>query len=213
MSIAKSKVVGVVLTGGQSVRMGTNKATMRIGGTPLWEIAEQALRPLTDRVLFVGSAQTLGSAIPRTLIDDDPPGLGPLGGIVTGLEKSGYPHHLVLAVDYPLVQQALLRLLLRRADGVLAVCGQSPEYMEPLLAYYHVDCVPVIRQMLAEGERQTYRLYERVPSVVLTEAEYDGVDPERLSQINVNTPADLERASAIYKRMRRSSESKNNGDK
>jgi molybdopterin-guanine dinucleotide biosynthesis protein A len=213
MPIIKNEVAGVILIGGQSVRMGTDKATRRIAGTPLWEIAERTLQPLTDRVLFVGAAQTLGDAIPRRVIDDDPPGLGPLGGIVTGLEKSGYTHHLVLAVDYPLVQQALLRLLLERAEGVWAVCGRSPEYMEPLLAYYHAACTPVIRRMLAEGERQTYRLYERVPSVILREAEYDEADPERLSQINVNTPADLERATAIYGRLQDTSEIKDTGER
>ena len=52
--------------------------------------------------------------------------------------------------------------------------------------------------MIAEGEVRTRMLYERVPSVILDANEYDAVDPRRLSQINVNTPKDLKRATAIY---------------
>jgi len=47
--------------------------------------------------------------------------------------------------------------------------------------------------MLAEGEIRTHKLYERVRSHILNDEEYDSVDPDRLSQFNVNTPDDLER--------------------
>jgi molybdopterin-guanine dinucleotide biosynthesis protein A len=178
--------------------MGRDKATLRLAGTPLWEIVASTLEPLVDSVILVNSGSAYFSTCSCRQLTDDPPGNGPLGGIVTGLEQSGYQHHLVMAVDYPLVQPALLRLLLARAAGVWAVCGRSATFLEPLLGYYNAACAPVIRRMLAEGELRTHMLYERVPSVILEMGEYEGADPRRLSQLNVNTPEDMERAAAIY---------------
>lgn len=199
VTIPRGELAGLILMGGESVRMGRDKATLRLAGKPLWEIAVSTLRPLVDTVILVESS--LSSIAPGSyrVLTDDPPGHGPLGGLVTGLEQSGYQHHLVMAVDYPLVQPALLRLLLARAAGVWAVCCRSSAFLEPLLAYYNAACAPVMRRMLAEGELRTHMLYERVPSVILQTEEYDGADPRRLSQINVNTPQDMERAAAIYR--------------
>jgi molybdopterin-guanine dinucleotide biosynthesis protein A len=104
-----------------------------------------------------------------------------------------------MAVDYPLVQPALLRLFLARAAGVWAVCGRSSMFLEPLLGYYSAACAPVMRRMLADGELRTHMLYGRVPSVILEAGDFEEADPRRLSQLNVNTPEDMKRAEAIYK--------------
>ena len=198
MTIPRSALAGLILVGGESSRMGSDKVVLSMAGKPLWQVACSILEPMVDRVIFIDAGPAL--RIPETyrVLRDDPPGYGPLGGLATGLEKSGYRHHLLLAVDYPLVRPSVLRLLLERADDVWAVCGRSPSFLEPLLAYYNAACAPVIRGMIAEGEIRTHKLIERVPSIVLNANEYDAVDPRRLSQINVNTPGDLQRATAIY---------------
>ena len=198
MTIPRSELAGLILVGGKSARMGSDKATLQLAGIPLWKIANSILEPLVDSVIFIDADSP--SQIPDTcrILQDNPPGYGPLGGLATGLEQSGYRHHLLMAVDYPLVQTSVQRLLLERAAKVWAVCGRSPSFLEPLLAYYNAACAPVIRGMIAEGEVRTHMLFERVPSVILDAKEYDAVDPRRLSQINVNTPEDLQRATVIY---------------
>lgn len=201
MTIPRSELAGLILMGGKSVRMGSDKAALLFAGKPFGENAQSILEPLVDCVIFVDADPVSKIDDSRRMIRDDPPGFGPLGGLVSGLEQSGYTHHLLMAVDYPLVQRSLLRLVLERAGGVWAVCGRSSSFLEPLVAYYHADCAPVIRAMIAENEIRTHKLYERVPSLILEADEYDAVDPRRLSQINVNTPEDLERATAIYRQL------------
>jgi molybdopterin-guanine dinucleotide biosynthesis protein A len=120
--------------------------------------------------------------------------------LATGLEKSGKTHHLVVAADYPLIRPDLLDLLLRKSPGRMAVCGRSGQFLEPLIGYYHSSSSPVARAMLAEGEVRAYRLVERVTSYVLSDSEYERADPDRLSQINVNTPADLGRVEEILQK-------------
>jgi len=201
MTISRSELAGLVLVGGKSMRMGCDKATLQLAGKPLWEIAVSTLEPLVDSVILVDSGSTRQIPCSCRVLTDDPPGNGPLGGLATGLEQSGYQHHLVMAVDYPLVQSALLQLLLARAADAWAVCGRSSLYLEPLLAYYNAACAPVMRRMIAEGELRTHVLYEQVPAVILTGDEYDGADPRRLSQFNVNTPEDMKRAAAFYQEL------------
>lgn len=199
-TIPRSQVAGLVLVGGESARMGQDKAGLIFAGEPLWKIARSLLHPLTDRVIFIDSGSRAASEM-APVIHDNPPGHGPLGGIATGLEQSGYTHHLLLAVDYPLVQRPLLELLIERAGESWAVCGRSATFVEPLVAYYNAACAPVIRAMITEGEIRTHKLYERVPSIILNDASYDAVDPRRLSQFNVNTPEDLKRAQTIHDAM------------
>jgi molybdopterin-guanine dinucleotide biosynthesis protein A len=228
MAPLKSTIAGLILTGGKSSRMGQDKATLEIGDLPLWRIAIDILEPLTDKVILVGQIPSLANTAPYTMLADSPPGLGPLGGLATGLERSGYEHHLVLAVDYPLARPALFRLLLEQAnqakavdqanavdqadavdqakavdqadavDQTNAVCGRSRDHLEPLVAYYHASCADVIRAMIAENEIRTRKIFDRVKSRVLTAAEYDTVDPERLSQLNVNTPVELEHVRRLF---------------
>ena len=123
MTIPRSELAGLILVGGDSMRMGSDKATLPLAGEPLWKIAKSILEPLVDSVIFIDADPA--SKIPDTcrVLRDDPPGYGPLGGLATGLEQSGYQHHLLMAVDYPLVQTPVLRLLLavisRTAPGLL----------------------------------------------------------------------------------------------
>lgn len=199
MPIPKELVTGIILLGGRSTRMGRDKATVMIDDRPLWQIATETLTPHVQRILFVGSDRSFRPPAPFDFIEDDPPGFGPLGGIVTGLEHSKCEHNLILAIDYPLVQSRLLQLLLKRSADAQAVCGRSTSHLEPLVAYYHSDCAPVARRMIASGEIRTHKIFEEVRSYVLTDNEYNAVDPERLSRFNVNTPEDAVRAEALIR--------------
>lgn len=194
VTVTRDQTAGIILTGGRSTRMGQDKALLAFGGRPLWQIAAGILEPFVGTTIFAGAVPGFDPPPPYRIVVDDPPGCGPLGGIVTGLAASGSAHNLVLAVDYPFVLEAYIGSLLSHAGDAMAVCGRSERFLEPLVGYYHAGCVPVIRRMLAEGEVRTHKLFEQVPSVILTAEEMDAVDPERLSHRNLNSPDDLSRA-------------------
>ncbi|MEW5875464.1 MAG: molybdenum cofactor guanylyltransferase [Candidatus Zixiibacteriota bacterium] len=190
----KREVAGIILTGGQSSRMGFAKALLPLGGRPLWRIAADIISPHVATTIFVGEVPGFAPPPPYELYPDLPSGKGPLGGIATGLEVSGFENNLVLAVDYPFIQTAYLELLLARCGDARAVCGRSGPHLEPLIAYYHSDCAPVIRRMLQDDESRPHRLFDLVPSVILSEDEIDTADPRRRSFINLNSPDDLANA-------------------
>lgn len=191
MAIVKSDIAGLVLIGGQSTRMGRPKAVVELAGIPLWRRAVDSLAPHVGEVILLGDVTGFSPPSACRHFSDAPEGVGPLGGIAAGLESSGYEHHLLLAVDYPLVRSTFLELLTTDYVPAWAVCGQSSEKLEPLVAYYHRNCLSVIRTMLGEGETRTHRLFERVLSNVVPASEMAKIDPAKWSHFNVNTPADL----------------------
>lgn len=184
-------MAGLVLIGGRSERMGRPKVLVELDGIPLWRRAVDALAPFVRDIVFLGSVTDFAPPPPFRQIADNPSGIGPLGGLVAGLEQSGFRHHLLLAVDYPLVPPEFLRAIRDRAEGYEAVCGMNGGFVEPLVGYYHAECAPVIRQMLLEGDSRTHRLIGRVKNLVISEAEMLKIDPSKSAYFNVNTPSDL----------------------
>ena len=198
MTVRDRNVSGAVLIGGRSTRMGTPKATLALDAIPLWQRALDTLIPLCSDVALIGAIPGLTCPNSLQVIPDDPDGEGPLGGIMTALAASLSNSTLVIAVDYPFVQLRLLEALIERCgDSAWAVCGRNGSFLEPLVACYDRRCLDPIRAMFDEGEVRTHRLFDRVPSYVLSDEEYQAVDPGRLSQLNVNTPEDWSRATQM----------------
>lgn len=191
MAIAKREIAGLILIGGKSTRMGRPKALVELAGIPLWLRAVESLTPHVNEVLFLGHVPGFIAPPEYRQVYDNPSDVGPLGGLLAGLDISGYEHHLLVAVDYPLVRFSFLEGLGARIGSLLAICGQTSEFVDPLVAYYHKDCAPVIRTMLAEGETRTHRLFGRVSSFVIPPAEMLKIDPAKWCLFNVNTPLDL----------------------
>lgn len=178
--------------------MGRAKAMVELAGVPLWRHVHSTLAAFVHEVICVGTVSGFDPS-PLRLLADDPTDSGPLGGILSALEKSRFRHHLVVAVDYPLVRSAWLDMLLSQSEGVSAVCGRSAGFLEPLVGYYHAECAPVIQAMLARGDGRAHGLFELVASRVISDEEYNSVDPARWSQFNVNTPDNLARAEVMLK--------------
>ncbi len=196
MAIPKTDIAGLILIGGESTRMGRPKALVELGGIPLWRRAVETLRPRVSYILLIGDVPGFSPPSDCRQVSDARRGQGPLGGLLAGLVESGVEHNLLLGVDYPLVRGEFIDLLLGFTDSSLAVCGKTSEALEPLVAYYHRDCMAAIRTMLAEGETHAFRLFDRVPSSVIPASEMAKIDPAKWFHFNVNTPADLSEAES-----------------
>ena len=139
--------VGVcIMAGGQSSRMGRDKASLRLGGRTFITAIRQTAAALRCRV--------------RIIRRDLQPGNGPLGGIHTGLKTSGAEAEVFLACDMPFISPDLLRELLARLgprhDAVFAVSW----YPEPALGgrmagfpfVVRSALWPIVEGRLAAGE-------------------------------------------------------------
>lgn len=188
---------GIILAGGRGQRMGTNKALLPLPGksseTFLARLVS-TLAPICAEVLLVARDKTqfAGVLLPNTrVIFDQKPGGGPLMGLYSGLSAMQSSAALVVAVDMPFVQPALLTFLLAhyQQDTLLVpVVGEVPQV---LLALYPRSILPLIETLLEQGKRAPRALLEVAPVHYIEEAQLRHVDPQLRSFIGINTPQDL----------------------
>jgi molybdenum cofactor guanylyltransferase len=127
----------LLLAGGESRRMGRDKATMEFQGRPLWERQLELLRALGPEKIFV-SARTMPSWLPDNveLLLDDPPPRGPISGVTKALAAIRTTHLIVLAVDMPFVTADEFRRLLKLATEDCGIVPTIGDRAEPLAAIY-----------------------------------------------------------------------------
>ncbi len=186
--------VGFALAGGDSRRMGRDKARLPWGGGDLLAHALARLREVVPevRILSGGELRYAERGVP---VDTDAVfGLGPAAGLLAGLEAAAGRATLLLAVDLPLVPTALLLRLLELAPGFDAVVPVSPRGPEPLCATYGPACLEPLRRRLAAGQLAMTSFWPDVRVRWLESDEVASFGPPERVFLNVNGPADYEAA-------------------
>ncbi len=183
----------ILLAGGQSRRMGRDKVHLPYQGVPMAARVYGLLAEVFPTVLVVGRIE--GFPVPGArCIADRRPGLGPLEGLVSGLEALDAPRALLVACDMPDLQLPLLRAMAAHAEDADALVPHSARGPEPLLAVYSRRVLPGLRAFLEAGERSARRFLETIPTTPLPLEVVRHHDPEGLSFRNLNRPDDLEAA-------------------
>ena len=131
------KISAVSLAGGESRRMGKDKATLLFRGKPLWQIQLELLRKLEPTEIFV-SARTdpVWRPVDMQFVADDPPSRGPMSGLATSLAKVRTKHLLALAIDMPVITEKYLRSLCSQIEPSRGVIAKIDDRFEPLAAIY-----------------------------------------------------------------------------
>jgi molybdopterin-guanine dinucleotide biosynthesis protein A len=179
-----------VLAGGQSSRMGRDKALIELDGVTMLERAIARLRPHVREILVIGDPAKY-VALHATTLPDDTPGHGPLGGITTGLRAARYVRLLVIACDLPhLNDRCLLHLKRTLTDAADAIVAAHDQGMEPLVAAYHKRCLEPFRSCLRQGRLKMTDALQEVRTVrVPIQPGTDGWPTDLFH--NVNAPTDL----------------------
>jgi molybdenum cofactor guanylyltransferase len=143
-------ISAVLLAGGESRRMGWDKATLLSRGKPLWQIQLELLRKLEPTEIFV-SARTDPDWRPGDVqfVADNPPSCGPLSGLETSLAKMRTRHLLALAVDMPFMNEKYLKLLCSETVMGRGVIAKIDDRFEPLAAIYPKEALANVRSMLS----------------------------------------------------------------
>jgi molybdopterin-guanine dinucleotide biosynthesis protein A len=188
---------GIILAGGRSQRMGTSKALLPLPGRPSKTFLSHlvsTLAPLCAEVLVVARDPTQFAhvALPESrMVFDEKPGGGPLMGLYSGLKAVQSPNALLVAVDMPFVQPALLSLLLSHARENTLLVPRVEGVPQVLLALYPRSILPQIEMLLQQGKRAPRALLEVAPVDYIEEAQLREVDPQLRSFVGINTLEDL----------------------
>ena len=185
-------LAGVVLCGGQSSRMGTDKALLEMeDGGPLLLLVALRLAEVADPVMLASGSAGRLEAFGYPEVGDEVPGAGPLAGIAAGLAAS--PHELtaVVAVDMPLASPSVLRLLASLARGEDAVVPVSSSGLEPLHAVYARTALPRLETALRGGHLSVREALRGLRVREVRRDEWPPADPSGRFAMNVNRPDDL----------------------
>jgi len=186
-------ITGAVLAGGQSKRMGFDKARVRWQGETLIEIAVRILSVIFLWVIVVGGAAAAHPELTVPIFPDILPGGGAIVGVHAALTHAENQRVFVMACDIPFPNAALIRHLANLAPRAPWVIPQTDEgYYQPLFAVYSQACRPLFAELFAQGHRQIMRLADRLGPHIVAEPELRRFDPELRSFVNLNTPDELD---------------------
>jgi molybdopterin-guanine dinucleotide biosynthesis protein A len=144
------KISAVLLAGGESRRMGKDKATLLFHGTPLWQTQLELLRQLEPAQIFV-SARTDPVWRPADVqfVADNPPSRGPLSGLAASLAKMCTKHLLALAIDMPFMTEKYLTFLCSQLEPSRGVIAKIEDRFEPLAAIYPQEALANVQSALS----------------------------------------------------------------
>ncbi len=185
-----SELVGIVLAGGKSKRLGRDKARVRFAGQDLLSRAVRQLQRFVSNVWVVGrDPRSHGLDVPWMF--DAQPGLGPVGGILTALERLNRPL-LVISCDLPLLDDGSVKQLIesrcQRPSHALMTTWLQVEtgYIEALVSVYEPESAKLMEQALTSG---VHKLSVIIPPDVRHHIPYSTRDAKPF--FNINYPADL----------------------
>ncbi|MCL4562248.1 MAG: molybdenum cofactor guanylyltransferase [Chloroflexi bacterium] len=190
----------VIQAGGESRRMGQDKALLPFLGKPLIERVIQRLKPLADEILITTNQPENYRFLNLPAFPDVWPGQGALGGLYTALLSAGQPLVAVVACDMPFASLPLLRaqveaVLQSGADGAVP---QSPEGYEPFHAVYRREtCLPAVKAALEAGQKRLISWFPAVRLVFFSPEEVSRYDLQRLAFMNANTIEEFRRAEEL----------------
>jgi molybdopterin-guanine dinucleotide biosynthesis protein A len=184
----------VIQAGGESRRMGRDKALIPFLGRPLIERVISRVEHLADEILVTTNRPQDYKFLGLPLFPDMIPDRGALGGLYTALQAARQPLVAVVACDMPFVQSDLLayeRDLLQNT-AIDAAIPKTEGGTEPFHAVYRRDtCLPEIRSAIQAEKWRVDSWFSRVNIYYLTEDEISPLDPRGLAFNNVNTPEEL----------------------
>jgi molybdopterin-guanine dinucleotide biosynthesis protein A len=142
-------ISAVLLAGGESRRMGKDKATLLFRGKPLWQIQLKLLQEVAPAEIFV-SARTDPVWRPAGVqfVADDPPSRGPLSGLAAVLAQTR-DHLLALAIDMPFMTEKYLRSLCGQIEPGRGVLPKIDDRFEPLAAIYPQEALANVQSALS----------------------------------------------------------------
>lgn len=197
---AKLNATGILLVGGKSSRMKRNKAFLELEGKPLVERSLEVLQSVFTEVLISSNSPELYEGYGVPIILDEIPGRGPLEGLYQGLKAATYDVVFFVACDMPFLRVELIRFLSSWISEYDIVVPQLKSGPQPLHAFYHRSCLPIIKNNLEAGRLKITDLYKEFYKECsvryVEEQEFQTYQDIEMVFCNVNTPDDW---SAILK--------------
>ena len=190
------KAGAIILSGGRSSRMGTNKAFLEINHQPNIEKVTNELKKMVADIVLVSNEPSAYQFLQLNTVTDVYPGQGPLAGIHAGLKASKQELNLVVACDMPFVSADVAKSLLDYALGYDAVIPVINGKQQPLFAVYHKGILQEIEKCIERNKLRIKHLLENLNVRYVTENDLQAYSSASLERIffNMNHPEEYQHA-------------------
>ena len=183
---SKKNITGIILAGGKSSRMGSDKGFVMYKNKAFIQHIIEAIQPLVNEIIIVSNNPDY-DIFKLKRVTDLIENAGPLAGVYTGLHYTTTENNLVVSCDVPLINTETLKKLTENIDGSKDVVQlESQGKSMPLIATYKKQITPVFHTLLNEGER---RLRVAVNQLKVKTITLDK-NQEKFTT-NINTPSNL----------------------
>jgi len=196
MSRQKIACTGVLLAGGESRRMGRNKAFLEIEGRPLIIRNLEVMDCLFSEVIISSRDAALYSGLGYKVILDTVQGKGPLGGLYTVLQQANFDDVFLAACDMPFLNEMAIRAVYRKYENCDVVLPDVKGKAHTLHGFYNKRILPLVEEKIKNNQLSVFEMIKECNTKIVTlENEIsDSIDFLSVEQslVNVNTPDEWE---------------------
>ncbi len=185
-------ITGVILAGGKSGRFGKNKALVEIQGIRLIDRVVGVLGSIFKKIILISNTPHEYGYLHIPIYEDIIKGLGPIGGLQTGLTVIADDTGFFVACDMPYLNRDLIRHMIESKDSYDGVVPRMGWKIEALHAIFTKKCLPAINQSITSGKYQLITFLDKVRINYIDEDRIKIFDPELRSFININRPHQLD---------------------
>jgi molybdopterin-guanine dinucleotide biosynthesis protein A len=190
------EITGVLFTGGESKRMGRNKAFLEIGGKPLLERNLEVLDSICREVLISCRESEQYSGYSYQVVADQIKGKGPMGGLYSVLPVAKYDYVFVAACDMPFLNSEAIAYIYERIEDYKLVFPYVRDRIHPLHAFYHKKVLKVVEKRIKEDKLRLFDIADECRHKIMNiSEEMEGSMLKEMieeSFLNVNTPQEWE---------------------
>jgi molybdopterin-guanine dinucleotide biosynthesis protein A len=177
--------------------MGTQKAFLEVRGQRIIEAMLHEVEGLFEELLLATNNPQEFGYLGLSMIQDEFPGAGPLGGIYSGLKAAANDRCFVFACDMPFLSRNMVRFMMERCHDVDVLIPETSKGCEPLHAIYSKRCLGPMKARLSRGDFRIRGFFPEVTVGSVGERELRRLDPDLRCFMNLNTREDLLRAQWI----------------
>lgn len=190
-----SQITPLILAGGESRRMGTNKSFVSLAGKPMIEVVTAKIKEIFSLPpMLITNSPQLYSYLGLKMVEDIIKGKGPLGGIHAGLSNSPSQFNFIFGCDMPFLNRDLIQYMIKQIGEEDLIIPRHGVCLEPLHAIYSKNCLASIEEILNKGALKIQSFFPQVKIHYIEEREIQQFEPHLKCFSNINTRQDLEDA-------------------
>ncbi len=184
--MSNRNITGIILAGGKSSRMGTDKGVLILNGKTIVAHIIDALKPAVDNIIIIANNDhynNYGFKVYKDIVKD----CGPMGGIYTGLLNSQTNLNMVVSCDIPNISTDIINKIISHADKNDITVPIHNNNLEPLCAVYNKNCISTFEKLITDKE---WKMKESFKYFQTTKVELNEKDFENYFT-NINTPSEF----------------------